>query len=135
MAVDQVRDSSPFDLNDIRGTDTAQTLILSSTETSSTPTNDTPQSKTQWISSHFVPSDEHGNEMREDESKFDILQWWQQHSCLFPGLSRVAKALFAISPTSSPSERAFRAGRDQAPFTRNRLNEETLSMLMECKSW
>jgi len=46
MAVDQVRDSSPFDLNDILGTDTAQTLILSSTETSSTPTNDIPQSKT-----------------------------------------------------------------------------------------
>jgi len=49
--------------------------------------------------------------MEDDANDFDVLLWWKRHACIFPGLSRVAKAFLCISPTSSPSERAFRSGR------------------------
>jgi len=73
--------------------------------------------------------------MSDNAQTFDLLLWWKKHACIFPGLSKVAKALLSIPPTSSPSERAFRAGRDQAPYTRNSLSDETLCMLIEAKSW
>jgi len=73
--------------------------------------------------------------IEENADEFDLLLWWKRYACVLPGLSRVAKAYLSISPTSSPSERAFRSGRDQTPFCRNRLSHSTVSLLMEAKSW
>jgi hypothetical protein len=70
-----------------------------------------------------------------DDNNFDLLGWWRRNQHDFPGLATVARVFLGISPTSSPSERAFRSGRDQIPFTRNSLNGDTLCMLMTMKSW
>jgi len=66
--------------------------------------------------------------LTEDDSKFDVLQWWQQHSCLFPGLSRVAKALFAISPTSSPQSEHS----EQVETKHHSLETDSMKRLYQC---
>ena len=37
----------------------------------------------------------------------NVLKWWQVNESKFPLMAKVAKEMFCISATSTPSERAF----------------------------
>jgi hypothetical protein len=65
----------------------------------------------------------------------DILLWWKLNRAAYPNLFKIAIDHLSISATSSPSERAFSAGRLILHYTRSSLHGETLSQLMMLRSW
>ena len=71
----------------------------------------------------------------EDGHNFDLLDYWRAHSTRFPNLSRMARDYLAIPGTSTPSERAFSAGRQLITDFRCRLNAETITACMLLKDW
>jgi hypothetical protein len=73
--------------------------------------------------------------LMEDGPNFDLLDYWRAHSTRFPNLSRMARDYLAIPGTSTPSERAFSAGRQLITDFRCSLNAETITACMLLKDW
>ena len=71
----------------------------------------------------------------EDGPNFDLLDYWRVHSTRFPNLSRMARDYLAVPGTSTPSERAFSAGRQLITDFRCRLKAETITACMLLKNW
>ena len=44
------------------------------------------------------------------ESDHSPLQWWKEHSCVFPLVAKMAKKYLCVPCTSVPSERIFSKG-------------------------
>ena len=71
-----------------------------------------------------------------DTGKFCCpLQWWRQHHCRFPYISKLALKVLAIPATSAPSERVFSTAgltiaKDRARLESDRANE--LVFLHDC---
>lgn len=71
----------------------------------------------------------------EDGPNFDLLEYWRVHSTRFPNLSRMARDYLAVPGTSTPSERAFSAGRQLITDFRCRLKAQTITACMLLKNW
>ena len=71
----------------------------------------------------------------EDGPNFDLSDYWRVHSTRFPNLSRMARDYLAIPGTSTPSERAFSAGRQLITDFRCSLKAETITACMLLKDW
>ena len=71
----------------------------------------------------------------DDGPNFDLLQYWRVHSSRFPNLSRMARDYLAVPGTSTPSERAFSAGRQLITDFRCSLKAETITACMLLKDW
>jgi hypothetical protein len=65
----------------------------------------------------------------------NVLQWWKEHSNVFPELSKMAKDILAIPGSSAPSERVNSEGREMLPYTRNRLSPEVIEATLVSKSY
>ena len=70
----------------------------------------------------------------EDGPNFNVLDYWRVHSIRFPNLSRMARDYLAIPSTSTPSERAFSAGRQLITDFRCSLKVETITACMMLKN-
>jgi hypothetical protein len=66
---------------------------------------------------------------------FDLLEYWRAQSSRFPNLSLMARDYLAVPGTSTPSERAFSAGRQLITDFRCRLQAETITACMLLKDW
>ena len=64
----------------------------------------------------------------------NILTYWRIKSRQFPALSQMARDFLAIPLAGVGVERAFSTGRDVVPYRRNRLNADTISNIMICKT-
>jgi hypothetical protein len=64
-----------------------------------------------------------------------VLDYWRTSSGRFPNQSRMARDYLAIPGTSTPSERAFSAGRQLITDFRCRLAGDTITACMLLKSW
>ena len=63
------------------------------------------------------------------EAHQKLARWWATKSSLFPLLFRTARAILAISATSSNCERAFSAAGNQFAIKRRSMDPETLTAL------
>ena len=66
---------------------------------------------------------------------FDLLEYWRAQSTRFPNLSLMACDYLAVPRSSTPSERAFSAGRQLITDFRCSLQAETITACMLLKDW
>ena len=71
----------------------------------------------------------------ENNSKFQVLDYWKVNSFRFPLFSRMARDYLAVPGTSTPSERAFSGGRQLITDFCCRLKGETITAFMLLKNW
>ena len=64
------------------------------------------------------------------ESDHSPLQWWKEHSCVFPLLAKMAKKYLCVPGTSVPSERIFSKGRIIVNPFRSRLSPNHVNTLV-----
>ncbi|OXA46906.1 putative AC transposase [Folsomia candida] len=68
-------------------------------------------------------------------TKVNTLEWWKVNENKFPNLSKMARDVFSVQPTSVPIEREFSGGVDLVVPSRCRLSPTTISASMCLKSW
>jgi hypothetical protein len=68
-----------------------------------------------------------------EDKNFDIYQFWKVNSLIYPVLSRMARDYLPLQPTSLASEQSFSRGRQFIPYTRARLNDESIKASMIIK--
>ena len=64
------------------------------------------------------------------ESDYNPLQWWKEHSCVFPLLAKMAKKYLCVPGTSVPSERIFSKGGIIVDPFRSRLSPSHVNTLV-----
>lgn len=70
-----------------------------------------------------------------DESDFDLLGWWKEHTKKFPVLSRMARAIFAVPVSTMPLGRVFSQDELQL-YDKDRLLGGDVVEMTEClKDW
>ena len=70
-------------------------------------------------------------ELLPDENLgIDMLQWWKNHSQMFPLLSFLARIVFAVLAASSKSERVFSAAGSVVSYRRTSLNPDKVEDLL-----
>lgn len=65
----------------------------------------------------------------------NIIQWWNDHSTLYPALSRMARDILSISAMSAEVEQVFSSARLLISDARNRLKEDIVEACECLKSW
>ena len=65
----------------------------------------------------------------------DLLEYWKNSSYKYPYLSILARRYLAIPATSAAIESIFSVSSNIITKPRNRLNPETVRMLLLLKSW
>jgi hAT family C-terminal dimerisation region len=63
------------------------------------------------------------------------LNWWAKNKDVYPALSRMARDTLAVPCTGAGVEREFSKSRRVTPWTRNRLNPDTISEIMMYKNY
>ncbi|KAK8934889.1 hypothetical protein KSP39_PZI014520 [Platanthera zijinensis] len=95
--------------------------------------------ETRWNSTYLmletaIKFEKAFNEL-EDQTNFDILNWWRLNSYRFPILSQVARDVLAIPVSTVASESAFSTGgRILDPF-RSSLAPKTVEALICARDW
>ena len=69
-------------------------------------------------------------DMKFLDIKADPLQWWEEHSPLFPHLSTIARKYIIIPATSVPSERLFSKAGELVSKKRSCLKSSTIDMVL-----
>lgn len=67
--------------------------------------------------------------------KTNILEWWKKHETILPNLARMARDFLCTSATSVPSERLFSRSSLVIRKHRNRLSDNSITLLMCLNSW
>ena len=65
-----------------------------------------------------------------DDAKTNPLDWWKKWGSKFPNLAQLARRYLAMPATSAPVERLFSVAGLVATAKRNRLDPETVSLLV-----
>jgi hypothetical protein len=63
----------------------------------------------------------------------DVLNWWKEHEREYPLMSKAAKKILCIQPTSCSSERTFSTGGKTVTQYRTKLDSENVHMIVYCK--
>ncbi|XP_017251940.2 zinc finger BED domain-containing protein RICESLEEPER 2-like [Daucus carota subsp. sativus] len=71
----------------------------------------------------------------DNDSEFDILNWWKLNGPKFPILARMAQDILAIPTSSVASESSFSKCRRVITDTRSSLQSESVETLMCVKDW
>ncbi|XP_074573505.1 zinc finger BED domain-containing protein RICESLEEPER 1-like [Curcuma longa] len=71
----------------------------------------------------------------KDAASFDILQWWKNHSVIYPVLSQLARDVLAIPVSSVASESAFSTSGRVIDTFRSSLSPEMVEALICCQNW
>ncbi|XP_039618047.1 zinc finger BED domain-containing protein DAYSLEEPER-like isoform X2 [Polypterus senegalus] len=61
-----------------------------------------------------------------EDDHFDLLNWWKEHSEMFPSLARIARSILSIPATSATSERDFSTAGCVISERRSQLSPETV---------
>lgn len=64
------------------------------------------------------------------DDHFDPLQWWRANHIFFPRLAKIAKRVFCVTATSTPSERVFSSCGNLVSKKRAMLKPETVDKLI-----
>ena len=64
----------------------------------------------------------------------NVLEWWKFNEHRFPQLAAMARDIFSAVATSTPSERAFSAGKETITDRRNRIGHDVVEALQISKS-
>ena len=70
-----------------------------------------------------------------DIEQLNPLDYWRTHSGVYPILSQMARDYLSIPASSVPSEQIFSRGGDVVTKKRNRLNADTIGMILCLKNW
>ena len=65
----------------------------------------------------------------------DPIKWWYDNHETYPALSRMARDILSIPPSSTSVERLFSKGRNLLDFKRNRLSARTIRASLSLGSW
>ncbi|KAL9687412.1 hypothetical protein QQ045_031813 [Rhodiola kirilowii] len=71
----------------------------------------------------------------DDNSTFNVLEWWKANSTMYPILSVIAKDLLSIPASTVASEAAFSAGGRVVSEKRASLSPTTIEALIYLKDW
>ncbi|CAM8918367.1 unnamed protein product [Rhodiola kirilowii] len=71
----------------------------------------------------------------DDNSTFNVLEWWKANSTMYPVLSVIAKDLLSIPASTVASEAAFSAGGRVVSEKRASLSPTTIEALICLKDW
>jgi len=69
------------------------------------------------------------------ERNIDIIQWWKFHEQQLPNLGLRARDYLSVPATSVLSEQAFSVAGDIVTKKRNRLEANSVRLLMLTKAW
>ena len=65
---------------------------------------------------------------------FDLLAFWKTNEYVYPTLSKIAKRILCILPTSCPSERVYSVCDTVITKKRNRMTDATAKQLVFIKA-
>ena len=74
-------------------------------------------------------------EIQSPRGEFDIMKWWENNTQQFPVLSAIAADYLSCQATSVECERLFSIAGLTSNKTRNRLDPQTVNILLCLKNW
>lgn len=67
--------------------------------------------------------------------EFNILEWWEKNTAMYPNLSKMARDILAIPVSTVSSESAFSTAGRVVDDHRSRLNPTTIEALVCTQDW